>query len=423
MIPARLHAPQCGAADRGVASLIVVVILLAVTAIAVVFTNRNLIVVQKTSANQYRATLAAEAAEAGLEWVAAMMNKPEQISAACTTSTNPSDLRFSRKYLDQDANGAFTPKAIAANAVYAACVANIDGSAGWSCSCPAVGTTPNPAVGAPATGFQPSFAIRFEGTATAGTVRVVSIGCTSRITGTTCGGDAAAQLSVVLGPIAALGTPPAAPLTVRGTVNVGNAALHVVNPDPKTNGITVNAGAGITAPSIVIDTVAGTPPKSTLVGNDPSLRDMTEDQMFAAFFNMDKQTYKSLPAVKQITCPCTDSTLIDAYEADARVLWLDGDLKVGSSATIATAQDPMIVVVSGDVTLSSSAVINGLIYSAGIMWNNTGGGNAMLRGAAVVEGNYAGNGTPTYYYDPDVLRRLRFNTGAYAKVPGSWRDF
>ncbi|MBS1180057.1 MAG: hypothetical protein H6R06_4469, partial [Proteobacteria bacterium] len=64
---------------RGVASLVVVVVLMAVMVVAAVFTNRSLIVEQKTSANQYRYTLALEAAEAGLEWATAMLNKAQKI--------------------------------------------------------------------------------------------------------------------------------------------------------------------------------------------------------------------------------------------------------------------------------------------------------------------------------------------------------
>lgn len=420
---ARLPQAWRRAAARGVSSLIVVVILLAVMATGVVFTNRNLIVEQKTSANQYRATIAAEAAEAGLEWATAMMNTQQQINAACATSATASDVPFKRKYLDQASSGAYTPKAIGATAVNAACVANPDGTPGWSCSCPASGTAPSPAAGAPATGFQPSFAIRFEPSATTGTVRLVAYGCTSRITSTACAGDAAARVSIVLGPISALGTPPPGPLTARGKVDIGNAALRVVNPDPNTNGITIDAGAGITAPNVILETVAGTPPKSTLISNDPSLFSLTEDEMFATYFGMDKPTYRSMAKVVGPCTPCDQSTLTAQYDADVRLLWIDGDLALNSIGTIATTADPMIVVVTGNMSLSAAIVFNGLIYASGVVWDNTGGGNALLRGAAIAEGNYTGNGTPTYYYDPDVLRRLRFLTGTFVRVPGSWRDF
>ena len=416
--------PKPRPVPRGVASLVVVVILLAVTAIGVVFTNRNLIVEQKTSANQYRSTIAMEAAEAGLDWATAMMNKPEKVNASCLTSAVAGDVRFRQRFLSVDSStGALTPLATTGG-VHLACVANTDGSAGWSCSCPAIGTAPSPAAAAPATGFQPGFALRFEASTTPGTVRVVSFGCTGRITTSNCDADAAARVSIVLGAIAGLATPPGAPLTARGYVNIGNAALGVHNGDPTTNGITINSGLGIDASNVRITTVPGTPPKTTLVGNDPSLRDTTEDQMFATFFGMSKDAYRDLPSVTKLTCPCTETTISNAYNSGARQIWLDGNLVMNANLTIGNVNDPFVMVVDGTVTMSGNLALYGVIYSTGITWDNTGGGGALLVGAAISEGNYTGNGTPDYVYDPRVMSILRNATAkSYARVPGSWRDF
>ena len=46
------------------------------------YAGRNLIFEQKTSANQYRATQAFEAAEAGLEWALAMLNGGDRSTPA-----------------------------------------------------------------------------------------------------------------------------------------------------------------------------------------------------------------------------------------------------------------------------------------------------------------------------------------------------
>ena len=59
---------------HGAAALIVVMMLFFVISMVAAYASRNLIFEQKTSANQYRATQAFEAAEAGLEWAAAMLN-------------------------------------------------------------------------------------------------------------------------------------------------------------------------------------------------------------------------------------------------------------------------------------------------------------------------------------------------------------
>ena len=408
------------ATQRGLASLIVVVLIFVAMGMAMVYANRNLTMESRISGNQYRATVAIEAAEAGLEWATAMLNKPEKINASCTTSSAAGDVRFKQKYVAVDtSNGAITP---GAGVVHAACVSNQNGS-GWTCSCPAAGTAPNPAAAAPTSGYQPSFAVQFVANAVAGTVELVSYGCTAPITNATCSGDGAATVRVALGGVSGLATPPTAPLTARGRVSIGNAALGVVNGDPSTNGITINAGMDINAPNVRVTTVPGTPPQSTLLGNDPSLRDTTEDQMFATFFGMSKTSYKSLPAVRQYACPCTETTILQAYNEGVRQFWLEGDLTMNANVTIGSPTDPVLVVVNGNLQMRGNLRVFGVFYSTAITWDNTGGGGALLQGAAISEGNYTGNGTPDYYYDPRVLNQLRYDLASFVRVPGSWRDF
>ena len=61
-------------AQRGAAALIVVMLLFFIISLVAAYAGRNLIFEQRTSTNQYRATQAFEAAEAGLEWALAMLN-------------------------------------------------------------------------------------------------------------------------------------------------------------------------------------------------------------------------------------------------------------------------------------------------------------------------------------------------------------
>ena len=58
-----------------------------VISLVAAYASRNLIFEQKTSANQYRATQAFEAAEAGLEWAAAMLNGG-RVDATCAASVD-----------------------------------------------------------------------------------------------------------------------------------------------------------------------------------------------------------------------------------------------------------------------------------------------------------------------------------------------
>lgn len=411
--------------QRGVSSLVIVAILLVAMALIVAFTNRSIILEQKTAANQYRSAIAFEAAEAGLDWATAMLNKPEYINNSCGTSTTAADGRFRTRYLTIEAASAkVTP--VNSGAVVAACAYNQQAGGALNCSCPAAGSAPTAVAPTTTGGFTPGFAVAFVTNPITSTVDLVSYGCTSVINGTTCSGDAQAVIRVSLGQVSGLSTPPASPLTARGNVSIGNAALGVINPDPNTNGVTINAGGNIDAASARLTTIPGTPPKYSLVGNDSSLASQTEAGMFSTFFGMSKDSYKNLPATTVISCPsggCTESNLKAAYDAGARQIWIDGNLSMNSNLVIGSANDPFVMVVDGAVSMRGDLQLFSVIYSTAITWDSTGGGSALLNGAAISEGNYTGNGTPDYYYDPNVMSRIRSSATSFVRVPGSWRDF
>ncbi len=70
-----------------------VLLLFFIISLVAAYAGRSLIFEQRTSANQYRATQAFEAAEAGLEWALAMLNGG-RISATCLPSANAGDKQF-----------------------------------------------------------------------------------------------------------------------------------------------------------------------------------------------------------------------------------------------------------------------------------------------------------------------------------------
>jgi hypothetical protein len=405
-------------------ALYIAIVMAIIMLATVVFSNRTLVFEQKTSANQYRATIALEAAEAGLEWGTAMLDKFDKIDASCATSTVTTDTSFRQRYLTIDpATGALTPKA---GTIHAACVGTQTGT-GWSCSCPVPGTAPNPTVPTVTSGVLPSFAIALVASPTVRTVQLMSYGCTSAITSTTCGGDAAASVGIALGPIHnGLSAPPGAPLTVKGSVDVGDAAIKVVNGDPAVNGITVDAGGDLIAPKLQVLTVPGTPPWTSVVSNDAALSNATTDQMFVSFFGMPKDVYKNLPSVVRLPCPCSTSDIVNAYQSGARQLWLNGNLTlgtVGGTTDVGSATDPLIIVVDGTVDPGGNSVIYGLVYSTGNWVGSPGSGNVLIKGAAVTEGNYLGRGAPVFYYEASVLGLLRSMPPLLIRVPGSWHDF
>ncbi len=167
------------AATAGAASLIVVMVLFFVMSLVAAYTSRNLIFEQRTSVNQYRATQAYEAAEAGLEWALTMLNSG-RIGADCLeTGATTANTSFRQRYLAIDADtGVVTPRVgpTSGTPLWPSCVS--DGAGGWACNCPSDAT---PSLSAPSgSGVFPAFRVRFTANdlSRPGLIRIESNGCT-----------------------------------------------------------------------------------------------------------------------------------------------------------------------------------------------------------------------------------------------------
>jgi Tfp pilus assembly protein PilX len=397
---------------RGLAATAAALLLFFAMGIIVAFTNRNLIFEQRTSANQYRATKAFEAAEAGLEWAVAQLNGDTKINTLCVAD-NAGVNAFRERYVTVNS----TTGAITAGAVRPVCVMPAGGGA-FSCSCPTAGL-------ATATGSGAAFRIEFSTEPTPGMVRLTSYGCTSAEG--TCGPsgaggspDAEAKVTVLLGVIPQVGTAPGAALTAKTDVNIGNAALGVINTDVYTNGITIDAGGTITAPNARLTTIPGSPASSSTIAGDTSLSSISTDQLFATFFGMSKTEFQASATLT------TDANFNTDYAnacASCRVFWVEGDLDLSGTHTYGDSTNPVIVVVNGNVHINGTINMTGILYAANTTFDDTGGGNLFLRGAAVSEGSFTGNGTPDIFFDASVMRVLTRVPGAFIKIPGSWKDF
>ena len=134
----------------GAASLAVVLMLFFVIALVSAYTSRNLIFEQRTSVNQYRSTMAFEAAEAGLAWATALLNGG-RIGNNCTEATSaPASTSFSQRYLFVvDTSGFVKTRRQSANALLPLRPTCVWGGADWVCDCPVDG---NPALVLPAGG-------------------------------------------------------------------------------------------------------------------------------------------------------------------------------------------------------------------------------------------------------------------------------
>lgn len=434
--------------QAGAATLVMVMVLFFIISLVAAYTSRNLIFEQRTSANQYRSTQALEAAEAGLEWAISMLNFG-RINDSCLKSSSAADTSFRQRYLNVDATtGKITPVLSAGASLTPACVRT---PTGWDCKCPDSGV---PSLTAPTDpGVWPAFRVRFmvagadPTTPTdprqPGTIRAEVVGCTrvDPVGGDQClsfdGRGALNEGRVLLSAVLALtGGPaglPVATLTAGGPVN---APLTVANTSPSGSGITVHARNAIDASMIAnLSTTPGTPAANSIIENDTALNlpavgtFTTPDRMFASFFNMRLDTFRTQQAALVVDCPsgCSASAVNTAISLNPhRPLWLTGPLN--ADANIGTAAEPVLIVVNGGLKFTSAgAKIHGMVYNrldpaAGLSaWATDGAGEVI--GAVVAEGGVSGTGTSTLTYDADVLARVRHNVGTFVRAPGSWRDF
>lgn len=411
--------------QRGVGTLIVVMVLFFVVSLVAAYTSRNLIFEQRTSANQYRSTQALEAAEAGLEWAIAMLNH-SRITASCGTSTSTGDTSFRDRYLNISAPaGTITVrKTSAGDDLLPSCVFN--GSA-WTCSCPASGA---PSLTAPTgTGVYPAFRVRFvqvPGTGTVtqpGVVRVEANGCTRmddnclnfEATGVVNEGRAYASALVALtgGPVS---LPRAAVTTMNGITLSGGG---IYNAD-----IAVQSGGPAALGGAALVRAAGSPGPSTVIQNDTTLSGLGSARMFPAVFNMWSANFRAQPAALVLNCSastCNAAAVRAAISFNpGRPIWVNGDLAIDSAGGIGSATAPALLVVTGDVTVTANAPFYGVLYVQRASWTDMGA--ASVFGAVVVEGAVAA-GTPSITYDPALLNVTRNTIGSFVRVPGGWRDF
>lgn len=411
---------------RGVATLLVVMALFFLVSMVAAYTSRNLVFEQRTSANQYRATQAFEAAEAGADWALSMLNGG-RVDASCAPVEAGGIGSYRQRYLSIDPDrGIVSPVRFNNAGVFTSLASGcLRGAAGWTCSCP---TDTLPQLPGGDGTVRPSFRVTFEGTTTPGLFRISSTGCTAN--DDTClrlargdATEAAARVNLTVSLVPGLGSTPPAPVTLRGRLQLGTA-MRVINEDAGTAGLTVHTGGAVADGSVTAVTSPGTPGGQSVVQNDASLQAMTADRMFIATFGMSRQAFQRAPATASFTCGggCGDRLASFVQAHPGRPIWVTDSLTIDSTVALGTVTDPVLLVVAGPVELSSAgASITGVVYSQAQVWGGAGSGS--VRGALLGEGDLVGASAPEVRYDPAVLARVRLQQGTVIRLPGGWRDF
>jgi hypothetical protein len=417
---------------RGVATLLVVMALFFLVSMVAAYTSRSLIFEQRTSANQYRATIAFEAAEGGIEWALARLNGG-RVNAACQPSTSAADGSFRSRYLRVDEGGAVGAVVFNSPAAFIrlrpAC--SLVGRA-WQCSCPSNSDPVLPA--GDGSSIQPTFSVQIErapGAVTPGIFLVQSTACTSATPNCLAraevsGGDAVARMSITAALLPAIASTPAAALTVRGSVEVSSPTT-VINEDSTTNGLAVHASGPIRqSANFTTVSVPGAPADlSGLVPDDASLDGGSADRYFLRFFGVSREVFRRQPVVANFG-PCNNGCgdeLRRFIQANpGRPVYVAGDLVLDSAGDLGSAAEPVLLVVERTVRWDSAGIqVTGLVYARGASASAPGAG--WLQGALISEADINAAALPNLRYDAAVIQRIRTQQGSVVRLPGGWRDF
>ena len=453
----RLYRVNC---PRGVASLVVVMLLFFVVALVAAYTSRNMLFEQRTGVNQLRSTQALEAAQAGLEWAVGMLNAG-RIGDDCAISLDATKSTFRQRYLNLDGpapvsvgiapgngTGLVTPK-LRSNGLQLmpGCVAT---ATAWSCSCP---VDDAPLLTSSTGAVLPAFRVRFldEPNGVIGLVKIEVNGCTKLDDGclnfpaTATSGEGRATVFALLALRSAVVTPPVAAITGRSTLT---GSVRAVNTDVSAGGIAAQSGAAVAVDTSKLQGPPGTPIQLAIIENDTALSAAKlpadpwplGDRMFASVFGMWPRVYVEQPAAVVLDCglvACVSATVRDVANLNpGRVIWVKGNLSVNDAGAIGSADEPVVLVVEGNLAFASDATIFGLVYGGRspvvplVPWAISGTGTipaapglSHIRGALVAEHAAAAATDPVVIFDKAILNRLRLTSGTFVMVPGSWRDF
>lgn len=388
--------------QRGVATLIMALIMLLLIAMITAYTSNTVLLEQKISNNDYRARQALEYAESGIA------------TAVEYISQNP------------DRNNDNAPDRVFDT--------NNDG----------IGNETGVAIG---NGF-----VTVTVTAVGGNInqlQIVSTGLSDDRT-------ASRAITQVISTLNSLPIAPGSPLTSKSAVVI-NGSATVTNPEGSStiwSGDNVNLGANnATATNIANMTDANYPgcmdsPMTCstvsssnrvtigldVIEHDSSLSNLTDDQFFQNFFGLTPANYRE----------AMDITPVNAADAGAamnlstnEILWVDAggpgnpvsvnNITFGCSRAMNNRLctdnplKPSIVIIDGDLDLNGSSSFYGVVFVTG---NLNVSGNNTFYGAVVAGGTITSNvgGSLDIFYHSGIVSSAS-GLGPYASSSGSWRDF
>ncbi len=372
--------------QRGAAALLISTVLLFAVSLVTLFTSRNVLMEQKISANQNRASQALESAQAGVDFAISYM----RVGGA-----------------DHDGDGNIDPIAVTDPSGLMSALPTV-----WVC---------NYALDADNSGTADTTNCDCS---TAGNTQADASNLEICSRGASDDGTGSRLIRSRIDGIPLLSNGTSHPIVSRTSVNTnGEAKVH----NTETNA-TIWTGAEVSKTNNKFLTFisdgagseVGVSNGSANIGfdvidQDPALAALTGDQFFQSFFTGTKAEIKAT-ADKIST---NDNDILPG-----KFIWADGNLTIGSDVGTATSA-PAIVVVEGNLRVTGNTDIYGIIY---VMGSVDVVGTTKIYGSLIGEG--AGGANLDIKGTPDIYYKRYFGAGN-TTVPtrgvrvdtASWRDF
>lgn len=448
-----ISAPKDRAAtQRGAATLFMTVVLLLAVGLIALYTNRSAIMEQRLSANEIRSKQAFAAANAGIEYALAYLRAPNG---------------FNNVFISNGTGvSAGAPVTLPSGG-------NVSYYTAVFCDSTVANNLPACPTARSATLLVPSTGVQCVVPLTVTQIAAVSCGWSDD-------NSSVQRVVQVLQATPSIGGTVSVPVIAKGTTNMLTGGASVLN---YFNDLTVWTGQAFTSQSgtgksfirniatnqntTVSDcfrldgtsyvpasgsTVATQPTNnacdqsnSPSAGNDPggyqsssqastkgfdvlygdtNLSSQSPDTFFSGFFGSSPNTFRDTSATMTID-PGSVLTPTSNYSTDPssivgmtnNTIWYQGNLDL--SGDVGTALAPVVLIVTGNLTLNANVKINGLVY---VMGDVSGNGTTKIYGALIGNGNVNTNGNLVVIYDPNVLSAAS-NLGQAGKVQGSWRDW
>lgn len=384
--------------QRGVATLIMSLILLTTLTFVIFYTARGVVMEQKIATNDFRGRMAFEAAEKGIESAMAAIANEWTINATVDADGNiVTTLVTDNVVFDVDDDGT-----VANNS-------NSDTLANGS----TVTVTINGTISEEQTRYD-----------------LTSVGVSDDATAT----QTINQTFVILPPIP---NTPDAPLLSRSAIVIGGSAT-VTNPEGHStiwSGGDVNVGSNAATSTAIADPTdsnypdclggsvrCGTTPSSStdvlgldIIGNDSSLSNLSDEEFFYNFLGDYPDNFKD-SRTDEITSNLPD---FDAT-AEGLVIWQEGNISMAAGNTFGSMTEPALIIIDGDLEIAGNNFFYGMVFITGEI---KGTGNLTVVGSAVVNGVGTSGGSVDVEFNSQVLKLLNQLGGQPAGTSGSWRDF